>query len=107
MRLYLSGRITGNEGYRKDFAEGRAALESAGYDVCDPTGFGFPEDITWEDAMKYDIREMLGCDGVALLPSWGKSRGACIEARLAKELGVTTMPLSWWLGKCPCGGAGK
>ena len=99
MRLYLSGRITSNENYRKDFAEGRAGLENAGYDVCDPTDLGFPEDIPWEDAMKHDIREMLGCDGVALLPSWEESRGALIEARLAKELGMTAMPISWWLGE--------
>jgi len=106
IRLYLSGRITGNDNYREDFAEGRAGLENAGYDVCDPADFGFAEDVAWEDAMKHDIREMLGCDGVALLPSWEKSRGACIEARLARELGIMTMPLSWWLGEAG-GGAGK
>ena len=100
-RIYLSGKITGNESYREDFAEGRARLENAGYGVCDPTGFGFPEDISWEDAMRHDIREMLGCDGVALLPSWEESRGARIEARLARELGMVTMPISRWLGKCP------
>jgi len=98
MRLYLSGKITGNDNYRKDFAEGRARLENAGYDVCDPTDLGFPEDIPWEDAMRHDIREMLGCDGVALLPSWEESGGARIEARLARDLGMPTRPLSRWLG---------
>ena len=100
-RIYLSGKITDNENYREDFADGRARLESAGYNVCDPTDLGFPEDIAWEDAMKQDIREMLRCDGVALLPSWEESRGARIEARLAKELGMTARPLAWWLEKCP------
>lgn len=37
MRLYLSGKITGNENYKENFALGRAMLENAGYDVCDPT----------------------------------------------------------------------
>jgi len=104
MRLYLSGKITGNENYKEDFAAGRAKLEAADYDVCDPTAFGFPEDVQWEYAMTYVIREMLECDGVALLPGWEDSRGARIEARLARELGMPTEPLARWLRKlrlCP------
>ena len=102
MKLCLSGKITGNDNYRKDFAVyGRARLENAGYGVCDPADLGFPEDISREDAMKQDTREMLRCDGVALLPSWEESRGARIEARLAGELGMTARPLSWWLERRP------
>ena len=97
MRLYLSGKITGNENYKEDFAAARAKLENSGYDVCDPAGFDLPEDVSWADAMKYDIREMVRCDGVALLPSWEESKGACIEARLAKDLGMMTKPVLVWL----------
>ena len=97
MRIYLSGKITGNEHYRQDFADARARLENSGYFVCDPSSFGLPENIPWAEAMKYDIREMLLCDGVALLPSWDLSQGANIEAKLAKDLGIMTRPLSWWL----------
>lgn len=97
MKLYISGAITGNANYKQEFADARAKLESIGYEVCDPAAFGFPDDITWEAAMKYDIRKMLECDGVALLPSWRKSRGARVEARLAKDLGITARPLSAWL----------
>ena len=97
MWLYLSGKITGNENYKNDFAAARAKLEQAGYDVCDPTTFELPEDAPWADAMKYDIREMLHCEGVALLPSWEESKGACIEARLAKDLGMMTKTVGAWL----------
>jgi len=97
MRLYLSGKITGNENYKADFADGRAKLEKAGYDVCDPTTFDFPDDVSWIDAMKHDIREMLLCDGVALFSNWASSTGARIEARLAGDLGMTVLPLSLWL----------
>jgi len=97
MRLYLSGKISGNENYKEDFAAGRAMLENSGYDVCDPTTFDFPEDVSWDEAMKYDIREMLRCDGVALLPNWEESKGACIEARLASDLGMATRLLSRWV----------
>jgi len=97
MRLYISGKISGNEHYKEDFATARQELKSVGYDVCDPTSFDLAEDIPWAEAMKYDIGEMLRCDGVALLPNWEDSKGSCLEARLAKDLGIMTRPLSWWL----------
>ncbi|MCL2233167.1 MAG: DUF4406 domain-containing protein [Treponema sp.] len=97
MRLYLSGKISGNDNYKEDFAIGRAKLENAGYDVCDPTTFDLPEDVPWAEAMKHDICQMLKCDAVALLPNWAHSTGACIEARLAENLGMTVLPLSLWL----------
>jgi hypothetical protein len=36
MRLYISGKITGNENYKENFTVARIKLENAGYDVCDP-----------------------------------------------------------------------
>ena len=99
MRLYLSGKITGKENYKEDFARERARLEAAGYAVCDPTAFDFPEDVAWEYAMKYGISEMLACDGVAVLADWQDSRGARIEARLAEKLGMPVLPVAQWLEK--------
>ena len=97
MRLYLSGRISGNDNYKEEFATARAQLENADYDVCDPTTFGFPEDIPWAEAMKYDIREMFLCEGVALLPGWENSPGARVEEKLARDLGMAVMPVFTWL----------
>lgn len=62
-----------------------------------PYSFDLPEDISWNEAMKYDIREMLRCDGVVLLANWDDSKGACIEARLAADLGMATRPVSRWV----------
>jgi hypothetical protein len=97
MVLYLSGPITGIENYKEAFASARQKLENAGFSVCDPTTFDFNEDVPWVEAMKYDIRRMLQCDGVAVLPNWRESKGAIIEARLAKDLGIKTEPVSEWL----------
>ena len=97
MRLYISGKISGNDNYKADFAAARHQLENAGYDVCDPTTFDFPEDIAWAKAMKYDIREMMQCDGVALLPDWENSPGARLEEKLARDLGIPVKLLSIWL----------
>ena len=95
--LYLSGKITGNENYRADFSAGREALEAAGFAVCSPVDLGLPEDVSWEAAMRADIREMMLCDGVALLPGWEVSRGACVEERLARDLGLPSKPVSAWI----------
>jgi len=96
MRLYLSGKITGNESYKFDFTAGRVKLEGAGYEVCDPASLDIPEDAPWEEAMKHCLRELLKCDGVAQLPNWLDSKGAIIEARLAKDLGMMTALVSAW-----------
>jgi hypothetical protein len=97
MRLYISGKITGNENYKEDFATAAKELENVGYGFCNPAAFEFPGDVPWAEAMKHVIAEMLRCDGVALLPSWEESKGAWIEARLALDLGIVTKPLSAWL----------
>jgi hypothetical protein len=46
--------------------------------------------------MKTVVREMLTCDGVALLPDWKESRGAKIEERLARELEMDVRNISEW-----------
>jgi len=99
MRLYLSGKITGNGNYKEGFAAGRARLENAGYEVCDPTALGLPDDVSWAAAMKHDICQMLKCDAVAMLSNWMESKGSCIEVRLAMDLGMAAQQVSVWLAK--------
>ena len=39
---------------------------------------------------------MLLCNGVSLLPDWKKSKGAKIEAKLARELGLDVRDSKDW-----------
>jgi hypothetical protein len=71
-------------------------LRIAGYTVFDPTSHGL-EDVSWNDAMRFVIPELLKCDGVAMLPNWRKSRGAKIEVYIARKLGMPCKTAQRWL----------
>lgn len=54
-------------------------------------------DHSWECYMKYDLRAMLLCDGVALLPKWLLSPGARIEVNTAIAVGLPVQGATEWL----------
>jgi len=95
MKAYLSGPITGVDGFERIFevAERAVYQDPRFYDVVNPVEIGknlkstIPEP-TWEDYMRADIKALCDCDAIVLLDGWEQSRGACIERRLAEDLGL-------------------
>jgi len=49
-----------------------------------PTSFCRP-DVEWPGAMRRCVKELLDCDGIALLQRWQFSRGAKLELSLAQD----------------------
>jgi hypothetical protein len=47
--------------------------------------------------MRAGLRDVADCDGVALLPGWGDSRGAALEAHVARSLDLPVKSLAEWL----------
>lgn len=90
MKVYISGPITGMPDFnRKAFAEAESYIMSSGHDAINPHKVSpYREDWTWADYMRADLKAMLDCDTLYLLPGWEASRGACTEVRLARELGM-------------------
>mgnify|MGYP003555439623 CR=1 FL=1 len=43
-------------------------------------------DKTWASYMREDLKAMLECDSIFMLPGWENSQGAKIEHRLATQL---------------------
>lgn len=43
---------------------------------------------TWENYMKRDLSVLLTCNEIHMLPDWKSSKGACIERKLAEDLGI-------------------
>ena len=96
MRLYIAGPVTGRSDRNSGCFE-RAAelLESFGYTVSVPTRIVHPS-TTHEAAMRMCIAELLRCDGLAVLPGWRHSKGACLEFAVATACGMDAMSAQGW-----------
>ena len=94
--VWVSGPVTGHfDLNRPAFEDARRRLMDLGlrvilpHDLVPPTG-------TWEEAMRISIGRMLRCDAVAYLPGWRESRGAALEVRLARAVGMETASVRKW-----------
>ena len=95
IKVYIAGKVTGDPNYREKFLEEENRLFSHGFEPVNPAALLAPN-TQWEKAMRTVIREMLLCDGISLLPDWRKSKGARIEARLARKLGIDVRNSNNW-----------
>ena len=68
------------------------ALEAFGAEAVNPLENGLPEDASWLDHMRADLRLLLDCDGILLCEGWEESRGCRVEHGLAAGLGLQVFP---------------
>jgi hypothetical protein len=61
-------------------------LRGLGFEVCNPAEINVDPSSGWVTCMRKDIAELVTCDALALLPGWGKSRGATLEHHIAVAL---------------------
>lgn len=93
MRVYISGKITGNPNYREEFGNAEQLLKRQGFRPLNPTR-GEPDGKTWEHYMRRDIRKLSRCQGILMLDGWTDSRGATLEHKIAVALGMRVYVLS-------------
>lgn len=101
MKLYISGAMSaygpeGNYGFH-NFNEAARRLLAAGYEVENPADNGVIDGWTWGMYIKYDLKLMLECDGVALLPDWPMSQGAQLEKYVAEKCELQVRTLEEWI----------
>lgn len=89
-KIYISGQISGHDLRERKEAFNVAAqrLHSAGYTPVNPFDLNVPDEATYEEHMKEDLKAMLGCDAIYMLKGWAESHGAQVENVIAIECGL-------------------
>lgn len=85
MKVYISGKITGDPDYRTKFEKAEEELKKRGHIVLNPAVL--PDGLTREEYMCIDLAMLGVADAVALLPDHGDSSGATVEKALAEYCG--------------------
>jgi hypothetical protein len=93
-KAYLAGPMTGYPEHNfPAFREYTKWLRNHGYEVVSPeeleTAEGPGPRKEWAYYLVRDLRELLGCDCIAVLPGWQKSRGATLEVYVGWRLGFS------------------
>jgi hypothetical protein len=93
-RVYLSGPMAGLPDLNfPAFHAYAATLRSAGFDVVNPADLNPEPGKSWEECLRVDLRELCGCEAIALMPGWERSKGANLELHVAHRLGLEVMHL--------------
>lgn len=89
-KLYISGPITGTDGYMEKFEKAQAYLEGLGYSTINPAKVNgaLPEDTTYQEYMNMSMTMLAMADGVYMLTGWQQSKGATQEHTWAVTMGL-------------------
>lgn len=101
IKVYISGRITGNPHYMQDFAHAEQVLDFSTingqiFEIVNPTKIvPFDQNKSWRDYMREDIKALVDCDAIYMLSGWWRSKGARLERRIAINLGLEVIYEDW------------
>lgn len=86
--IYISGAIKNDPDFFTKFDRCERALITQGYEVVNPCTLNHPPEATYEDFMREDIRAMIDCDEIGMIPGWEHSAGAKLEFLVATMCGL-------------------
>lgn len=91
--VYISGPITGIDFYKDDFHRASKKLAAAGYIPIDPCSLPHEHELSYEAYMREDLKALLDCDYIYMLPGWKDSMGADCEHGVAVLCGIEVLEL--------------
>lgn len=100
MKIYIAGKIAGDENYREKFAAAAARLEEAGMTVLNPAVL--PGDLTKADYMRICFAMIDSADAVYFLRDRAQSEGAKLEMQWCRYTGKPVADLARVLAEAEC-----
>lgn len=94
-RVYISGPISHYDldERRRAFARTELMLRRRGYMPVNPMRNGLPQPGDWHNHMCVDIRNLLTCRYIFLMPEWETSKGCRLELDVAMSCGLQILRL--------------
>ena len=92
MKVYISGPISSDPDHAEKFAAAFVDLVNKGHKPINPVDIGrelkerMGREPEWTDYMRACIKGMMDCDGIHFLDGWRDSKGAVLEAIIARAL---------------------
>lgn len=97
MKVYISGKITGDDEYEKKFKKWELILKAQGFQVFNPTCI--PAIFDYDQYMDLDLAALKMCDAIFLMNDWTESNGAKKEAFVALNNGLKIFTEATWTEK--------
>jgi hypothetical protein len=92
IRAYIAGPMTGlPELNFPEFNRVAKHYRDQGWTVSNPAEICPDPTAKWVDCMRADIKQLVDCNTIVMLPGWSNSKGACLEHRIAVALGMTVI----------------
>lgn len=92
---FISGPMSGLPDFnRPAFHRAAQQLRDRGLTVFNPAENGIASSAPWSTHMRADIRMLMGCDAVVVLPGHRGSKGATLETHIARALGMPVITLA-------------
>lgn len=85
MKVYISGKITGNEKYKEQFEAVAVWLYNHGFEWLNPAK---NEENTYKAYIDKGLRQLSTCNLICMIPGWVGSAGASFEHQYAELVGI-------------------